>query len=134
MTTTVEIWDGLPVTITKVSRNQLTGQWAPVEDQFEEVKRFKMKYYQFPKEVFDEITRTTHNAQMAVLACLYELWFTNFKKNPVELSSVGFRSFGISRASKMRALKALEESGLITIQMRNNRCPSVTLNWEDLKD
>jgi hypothetical protein len=120
---TKEIWDGVPVVITKVSPLRRAKQ-----------KKFKLEFYQFPKEVIDQIVKTTGNAQLAVLARIHELWFLNFQRNPVELSSASFKSLGISRTRKMRALGALEKSGQIAVQMRKNRSPLVTLKWKEVRD
>jgi hypothetical protein len=128
---TTESWDGIPVEIKhytwdhRLQKHVPKGEALPVAP-----KGFKLEFYQFPKRVIEQIVRSTHNAELAVLARLYELWFLNFQRNPVELSSVGFRAMGVSRFGKLRALKALEESGQISVQWRKNRAPLVTINWK----
>jgi hypothetical protein len=133
---TSENWDGVQVEIKHYTwdhrlRKHVPKGEAPLSA---EQKKFKLEFYQFPKAVIDQIVRTTHNAELAVLARLYELWFLNFQRNPVALSSVGVRAMGISRFSQMRALKSLEESKQISIERRKNKSPLVTIHWKGIQD
>ena len=137
---TLEEWAELPDN--EIRTRHLTWRegrgFVPVGDRSQkpetERRKFELAFVQFPKKVLDQIIKSTRNAELAVLIRLYELWFTNSKKNPIELSSVGFESSGISPHSKLRALKKLEKSGQITVKMRGTKSPLVTLNWLELKD
>jgi hypothetical protein len=95
-------------------------------------KRPGFQFCQFPVSVLDALIAQRANwTAFAVLAALYELWFTNPNHhNPVELTSYNLRRFGLSRQQKWRALWVLEKSKQITVErMGNGKNPLVTLNW-----
>jgi hypothetical protein len=86
--------------------------------------------------VLDEIleaTLTNRMTVLAVLATLYELWFTRFNQNPVRLTSYSLRKYGISRHQKIRVLKLLERSGQIAVERSRGENPLVTLKWLPLQ-
>jgi hypothetical protein len=60
---------------------------------------------------------------------LHKLWFEDFGRNPVQLTSYKLRKLGISRWRKYRALKLLEEGGYIFVERVNGDNPFVTLKW-----
>jgi DNA-binding transcriptional ArsR family regulator len=47
------------------------------------------------------------------------------------LSAKFYKSLGIERQAKDRALKALEKVGLVEVQRKPGACPVVTLNTEE---
>jgi hypothetical protein len=48
-------------------------------------------------------------------------------KNTVEIGNVGLREWGVDRFTKLRALRAFESAGLITVEWRVRRSPLVTV-------
>jgi hypothetical protein len=99
-------------------------------------KAIDFQFYQFPVPVLDEIleaTLTNRMTVLAVLATLYELWFTRFNQNPVRLTSYSLRKYGISRHQKIRVLKLLERSGQIAVERSRGENPLVTLKWLPLQ-
>jgi hypothetical protein len=95
---------------------------------------FKPKFCQFRIEALYRIAQDTRNADLAVLTRLYELWFANFKKNPVKLNAGWFGGVGLTRYCVGRALKRLEASEQVTIERGSGKCHLVTVNlslvWE----
>ena len=68
--------------------------------------------------------------QNGPLAVLVVLAYQTFKthQNPVPLPNTTFRSVGISRLAKVRALRQLEAVGLVSVDWRGGRkTPLVTL-------
>jgi hypothetical protein len=57
------------------------------------------------------------------------LWYTSRLKRSKTfvLTQARLVGFGISRHAKYRALKALEDAGLIAVSRRNRKSPEVTL-------
>ena len=68
----------------------------------------------------------------APLAVLVELANQAFKthRNTVALTNTALRSVGISRHAKLRALRQLEEAGVIAVSWRERRSPLVTILWK----
>jgi hypothetical protein len=68
-----------------------------------------------------------------LLATLLTLWYLRFTrhKNPVELPNTYLKESGTSRGGKYRALKNLEDAGLIRVEYRENKSPLVTLLWSE---
>jgi hypothetical protein len=89
--------------------------------------RFKLEFCQFRIEALYQIAKETHNAELAVLTRLYELWFANFKKNPVRLNTRSFRKIGLSRLRVSTALDKLETSGQVAVERGAGKCHLVTL-------
>jgi hypothetical protein len=74
------------------------------------------------------LAHVSRNALIAVQAELYHLWFKAINKTkPVAISNVTLKAFGFHHSDKVRALKALEKAGMITVQWRGNKSPLVTL-------
>lgn len=95
-------------------------------------KHSGLKFFQFPVKIFDLLLGSdfeVNRADLAVLLTLYELWFTNFKRNPVKLTSYSLQKYGISRHQKYRALERLENRGLLIADRCRGRSPTVTLTW-----
>jgi hypothetical protein len=73
--------------------------------------------------------RRTSQEPWLILFTLLELSFTQYKQNPVKLTSRSLAGLGISRHQKLRALKVLEKSGQFLIDRRNGKNPLITLCW-----
>jgi hypothetical protein len=91
-------------------------------------RKFKLQFCQFRPAGLYRIAKDTHNAELAILTRLYELWFTNFKQNPVKLNADWFRELGFDRHYIYQTLARLEKSDQITVERRAGQCPRVTLN------
>ena len=93
-------------------------------------KKPSLEFTLLPYQRVMEAAATIHNIQLQVLLALAHV---NFKthKNPVKLCNVTFEQLGIKihSSSKNRALKAWQETGLITVRFQQNKSPIVTLNW-----
>jgi hypothetical protein len=96
-----------------------------------EPKEFELKFYKIPKWVVDRLLGISpyNGVAFIIIYRLYELWFTNYHKNPVELSNAYFRKFGVSAHSKLLALEILVKTGVVTETKRGQKCPLVTMNW-----
>jgi hypothetical protein len=68
------------------------------------------------------------NAAMAVAIELDHLVFRTHR-NPVELTNTPLRDVGICREAKIRALRKLEQVGLVAVVWRGQRAPLVTVLW-----
>jgi hypothetical protein len=68
-----------------------------------------------------------------LLATLLALWYLRFTrhKNPVELPNTYLKEWGITRRGKYKALKTLEDAGLVQVEYRENKSPRVTLLWSE---
>jgi hypothetical protein len=119
-------------TIRKVFNPQ-TGKLVLEKDA--PAKEFVLQFYQIPKWVVDQVMKSSpYNGVAFLILCrLYELWFTNYHRNPVELSSAYFRKFDISAHSKLLALEILVESGVVIQEKRGQKSPLVTMLWLPLQ-
>ena len=61
---------------------------------------------------------------------LYEFWRTGGR--PIRLSNAALAEVGVTRVQKSRALKQLEQLGLVTVKRTPNKSPRVVL-FIDLK-
>ena len=67
-------------------------------------------------------------AAWAVLACLLDLEFQAWRKGePLALSNVVLKEWGISKYRKLRALPELEKLGLVSVKREPRKSPRVTL-------
>jgi DNA-binding FadR family transcriptional regulator len=89
---------------------------------------FKLEFCQFRIEALYQIARDTHNAELAILARIYELWFTSFKKGSVTLNASWFEGLGFERHTIRYALKAMERSGHIAVERKRGAAPRITPN------
>jgi hypothetical protein len=99
--------------------------------QAKERRRFCM----FPVEVLAAISKAggSRTAVLGILSALYELWFKQSNRNPIQLTSLSLRKYGVSPDQKLRALQVLEKSGQISIDREPRKNPLVTLKWLPLK-
>jgi hypothetical protein len=113
---------------------QTTDPSAHATDNGSKTKaKFDKFFYMFPEHVFEGVWNLCeqHNnyAPLRILSVLHKLWFEDFGRNPVRLTSYKLRKLGISRWRKYRALKLLEEGGYIFVERVNGDNPFVTLKW-----
>lgn len=88
---------------------------------------FRLEFCQFRIEALYKIAKATQNAELAVPVRLYELWFANFKKNPVRLNTRSFGGIGLTRLRVGTALEKLEKSGQVVVERGAGKCHLVTL-------
>jgi hypothetical protein len=75
-----------------------------------------------------ELAKQTRNALLAVQAELHRLYFDAWdKKAPIVFGSGVLRSLGFNHHDKIRALRALEKAGWITVQWHKRKSPQVTI-------
>jgi hypothetical protein len=89
----------------------------------------RAKFVQLPYEPTLQAAGELQNAQLAVLVELAHLRFKTHQ-NPVPLSNKALRAAGLSRLSKLRALRQLEKVGLVKVSQRGQKSPLVTILWE----
>ena len=94
-------------------------------------KAAKLRFYQFPAELYRSLLtqQTDLRALLCVLGTLIELWFENFGRNPVNLTSCSLQKYGISRHQKLRALAVLKKSKFFSVEQSPGKNPMVTLTW-----
>jgi hypothetical protein len=89
-------------------------------------KRWKRQFIKLPWAWVDQLGPMNSAAAWRIAThLLYEHWRTSGK--PITLSNVTLAAIGVARGSKWRALKALEQAGLIRIGRRPRKSPIVTL-------
>ena len=62
-----------------------------------------------------------------VAAAIYFLFGLNKEKNPIALSNIVLKDFGIDRRRKYEALKRLKEAGLIDVDNQPGRSPRIKI-------
>ena len=85
-------------------------------------EQFVMVPWSWIKRLKDARRPASH---MVGYLVLYEHWKTGGQ--PVPITTVALRPFGVSRWAKWRALKELERLGLIRVQRDTRRAPLVTV-------
>lgn len=125
---TTEMIDGKPMKVRKLTFDKNLGKFVPAGTETPGQKVLKCQLCQFRSAALYQIAKDTHNAELAILTRLHELWFTNFKQNPVKLNAGGFLKLGFERHQIWRALKTLEKSDQIAVERRIGKCPLVTLS------
>jgi hypothetical protein len=109
----LEVWDGIPMVIEKILDHQSQ-------------KKYKWTQYEYQEQL--KLAKLTRNALLVVLAELHRLYFQAWnKKVPIKFGSSTLRSLGFSHHEKIRALKALERAGWITVQWHKHKSPLVTI-------
>ena len=81
---------------------------------------------------YKQTLRTAGQLQNAQLAVLVELARLRFKlnQNPVPLQNTALQTAGITRWAKNRALRKLEEAGMVSVSWRGQKSPLVTMRWK----
>jgi hypothetical protein len=105
------------------------AELAPLQKAPREKSRQRSKFVTLPYESTLKAAGQLQNAQLAVLI---ELANQLFKKhqNPVPLSNKALRAAGITHWAKNRALRKLEEAGLVLVSWHGRKCPLVTIRWK----
>jgi hypothetical protein len=122
-----ETTNGNPVKGRRLTFDQTLLKFVPAGTETPRRKKFDCKLCQFRTAALYQIAKDISSAELAVLARLYELWFTNFKRNPVKLNAGTFQELGFERRRIGSALKRLEKSNQITVERKAGECPRVTL-------
>ena len=93
--------------------------------------RSKSKFIMFPVEWQFQLARVRADGctYRVALYLLWEAWRS--QSNRVKLTNVGMKEHGVSRWNKHRALKQLVEAGLISVEQRTRKSPSVTVKFTD---
>ena len=90
-------------------------------------KRKKL-FVQFDYEVLMDLSGRKRYPALAVLTELYRLTFEKWDKTqPVALGNGFMKELGFCADGKIRALKALEEMGVVTVEWRRRKSPLVRL-------
>jgi hypothetical protein len=72
-------------------------------------------------------------AAWVVLLELDRLIFKAYGRNPVRLANQGLAAVGMIRSTKLRALRQLQDAGVITVVQDGQCAPLVTHHWHPLK-
>lgn len=93
-------------------------------------KRQAKLFAMLPIDRFQKLAADTKSALLATVLELDRLVLNNYgRDNTVALSNSRLQQLGVSRRSKYRALKLLEQCELVTVVRRGKECPSVTVLW-----
>jgi hypothetical protein len=105
----------------------------PTDNSSKPKAKFDKFFYMFPEDVFEGVWSLCeqHNnyAPLGILFALHKLWFEDFRRNPVRLTSCSLQKLKISRWRKYRALELLEKGGFISLERRHGKNPIITLKW-----
>jgi hypothetical protein len=92
----------------------------------QEPRRSQTKFIMLPyKQTLAAVGRL-QNAQLAVLVEIANQIYKTHQ-NPAPLPNTVLRAAGLSRKTKLRALRQLEEAGLVTVTWRGRKCPLVSI-------
>lgn len=94
--------------------------------QQQERRRSRTKFVILPYEQTLEAAGQLQNAQLAVLVEIAHQVFKTHQ-NPAPLPNTGLLTAGLSRKTKLRVLRQLEEAGLVTVIWRGRKCPLVSI-------
>jgi hypothetical protein len=93
-------------------------------------KRQAKLFAQLPIDAFQALAARATCPLLAVILELDRLVVTSFRRsNKVNLSNFKLGELGVSQRAKARALRLLEEMGLITVEKATRRAPTVTVLW-----
>jgi hypothetical protein len=91
------------------------------------------KFIQLPIEALGRLAVSEMNIPLLVLIRLEELWFQNFKRNPVTLRTFEMCGVQVTRSRKQRALQKLKAAGLVeTERVKRRSSVRVTLLWHPI--
>jgi hypothetical protein len=92
-------------------------------------KRIKKRHRQFvqvPLTLIDKVTRNSRDKTFAVLChLLHEVWKQG--GGPIKVPNGFLNKLGVGRGAKSRALKKLELLGIISVERRDRKSPTVTI-------
>ena len=117
--------DGLALTQGQVA------ELAPLQKiaQLREKAQSQIKFVTLPYKQTLRVAGQLQNAQLAVLVELARLRF-KLHQNPVPLPNTALQTAGITRWAKNRALRKLEEAGMVSVSWRGQKSPLVTMRWK----
>jgi hypothetical protein len=93
-------------------------------------KRQAKLFAMLPIDRFQKLAADTKSALLATVLELDRLVLNNYgRDNTVTLSNSRLQQLGVSRRSKYRALKLLEQCGLVAVVRKGKESPSVTVLW-----
>jgi hypothetical protein len=94
-------------------------------------KKWQRQFIKFPWAWMDRLvaTRRTTTYRL-VLILVYEHWRTGGR--PIMLSNIAAAKEGLSRHSKWRALRELENLGLVVLEKRPKKSPTIRLMMDTL--
>jgi hypothetical protein len=91
-------------------------------------KRKKTEWVAFPYNRVLELARVSRDPLLAALAELHHLQFRSWEKDkPLKFPSTVFYQLGFSRHAKIRALKALEKAGWVSVKWFKRKSPIVEI-------
>jgi hypothetical protein len=99
---------------------------VPIDDT-QEVKRFKDS--RWTKAFVDpslKLAQNRKNALLAVVTIVRDRHFRNRGK-PFPLGNLTMQGLGFDRRDKIKALRQLEEEGLIQVEWRDRKSPIITV-------
>jgi hypothetical protein len=80
-----------------------------------------------------ELYGRIHGAAWIILLELDRLIFKSFGRNPVRLANHNLEAIGVSRNAKLKALRELQDAGVITVNQQGREAAMVTHLWHPLK-
>jgi hypothetical protein len=122
-------WEGVNISDLEVPEEILEQNPTNVVEQKSE--GFELEFHKIPNRVVRKLAKVNpyNGVAWLIVFRLYELWFGEFGRNPVELTNGYFKKLKISHHSKSQALKILEEADLIKVTRRERGAPLVTIPW-----
>jgi hypothetical protein len=94
-------------------------------------KKWRRQFIKFPWAWMDLLRATTSgSAYRLALILVYEHWRTGGR--PIMLSNIAAEKEGLSRHSKWRALRELEKLGLVVLEKRPRKSPTIRLMMDTL--
>ena len=88
--------------------------------------KWQRKFVRMPWAWIDRLGTSNRGATYRVALLLnYEYWRNGGR--PIRLSNAALIDEGVTRMSKSRALKELEQLGLVKVEWRDRKSPMVTL-------
>ena len=89
-------------------------------------KRWRRQFIKFPWAWMDQLRATTSGSTYRLALMLaYEHWRKGGR--PIVLSNIAAEKGGLSRHSKWRALKELENLGLVVLEKQPRKSPTIRL-------
>lgn len=91
-----------------------------------QIRRKRQHFVQFPGTWIERLAKTTSaNTYRVALHVLYRHWKDGGK--PFTLSNGALITEGVARRAKWRALRELEQLGLVNIERRKRKTPRITV-------
>jgi hypothetical protein len=90
------------------------------------IQRRRHHFIRFPWTWADKLTKARHISTYRVaLHLLYQHWKTG--GGPIQLANGSLATEGVERRQKWRALRELEQLGLIAVKRRPRKSPQITV-------